>query len=211
MELYGVLLVVHIVAGVVSLFSAALAIAAKNLAWKHQVHIVSGRFFAVAMALIFVTALPMSLLKFNLFLLLVSIFSFYLMLMGWLYAVDRQGQHTRTMLAVSSLMLLTSLVMLGYGVWQFVLGKFAIPLIAFGGIGLFLARLDWRFAKQGDLKGKARLAQHLTQMIGATIAAITAFLVNVVRLEGFWGVVTWLAPTLVLVPVLIRSARNVQR
>jgi hypothetical protein len=209
MEIYSVLLFAHIVAGVVSLLSAAVAIAAKNLGWKHQIHIVSGRFFAVSMALIFVTALPMSLLKFNLFLLLVSIFSFYLMLMGWLYAIDRQAKYTQTMLGVSSLMLLTSLVMLGYGVWQFVLGKFAIPLIAFGSIGLFLARLDWRFAKQGGLTGKARIAQHLTQMIGATIAAITAFLVNVVRLEGFLGVVTWLAPTLVLVPVLIRSARKV--
>jgi hypothetical protein len=210
MELYRMLLLVHVAAGVVSLLSAGVAIAAKHLAWKHQVHLISGRFFAVAMTLIFVTALPMSLLRFNLFLLLVSIFSFYLMLMGWLYAIDRQGKQTQTMLVVSSLMLLVSLVMLGYGVWQFVLGKFAIPLIAFGGIGLFLARLDWRFAKQGGLKGKERIAQHLTQMIGATIAAITAFLVNVVRLEGFLGVVTWLAPMLMLVPVLIRNSHKVR-
>jgi hypothetical protein len=210
MEIYGVLLVVHIVAGVASLVSAGVAMAAKNLGWRHQTHLLSGRVFSLAMALIFVTALPTSLLRFNLFLLLVSIFSFYLMLMGWLYAIDRKNRLTQVMLGVSSLMLLTSLVMLGYGVWRLVLGEFAIPLIAFGGIGLFLARLDWGFAKQGGLQGKERIAQHLTQMIGATIAAITAFLVNVVRLEGFLGVMTWLAPTLVLVPVLIRSSQKVR-
>jgi hypothetical protein len=99
-------------------------------------------------------------------------------------------------------------VMLGYGLWQLVIGRFAIPLIAFGAIGLFLARRDWIFARAGGLKGKLRISEHLTQMMGATIATITAFLVNVVQLEGFLSAVLWLAPTVILVPILIRSARN---
>jgi hypothetical protein len=210
MDLYRILLMIHVFSGAVSLLTAAIAIAAKNFGWQHRIHLTSGKVFSLAMALIFVTALPMSLMKLNIFLLLVSIFSFYLMLMGWLYATDRQGKVAPIMLGVSSIMILTSLAMLGYGIWQLMLDRFALPLIAFGAIGLFLAWIDWRVARAGGLKGKPRIAQHLTQMMGATIAAITAFLVNVVQLEGFLSAVLWLAPTAILVPMLIRSARSVQ-
>lgn len=209
MNLYGFLLVVHIASGAVTLVSAAIAILARQLNWKHQLHKVSGSVFSGAMLLIFLTALPMSLLKFNLFLLLISVFSFYLMLSGWLYATDRQDTRSPVLLTVSSIMLAVSAAMIAFGMWSLVTGnQNGLVVLVFGSIGALLARADWRIARVGGAKGKKRITQHLTQMIGATIAAITAFLVNTVQLPGFWGVVLWLAPTALLVPVIVLQSRK---
>lgn len=209
MNIYTVLLVVHIVSGAVTLLAAGMAISSKLLKWQHGVHQSSGRVFSIAMSLIFVTALPMSLLKFNLFLLLVSLFSFYLMLMGWLYATDRIGSRARFLLMVSSAMLGISCCMVAYAVLGLTQSRgFAVPLLVFGLIGAVLAQVDWRLARGGGVKGKTRIAQHLSMMIGATIAAITAFLVNVVNLGGFLGIAMWLLPTLVLTPIIVWQRRR---
>ncbi len=209
MNLYTVLLGLHISAGVVTLLSALVAMLSKQLSWQHQIHVVSGRVFSSAMLLIFLTALPMSLLRFNLFLLLISVFSFYLMLVGWLYAIDRTGSRAKVLLVVSSAMLLVSAVMIAFGVWALLNGNSSvIPVLVFGVIGTLLARADRKVASTGGAKGKLRIAQHLTLMIGATIAAITAFLVNTVHLEGLWGVALWLAPTLFLTPLIVVQSRK---
>jgi hypothetical protein len=211
MNVYEVLLVIHIVSGIITLLTAVVAMVSKTLELPHQWHVLSGRVFALAMTLIFLTALPLSLIKFNLFLLLVSLFSFYLMLMGWLYAIDRTGSRSKIMWIVSSCMLVICVLMLGYGVFGLLQNQFfTVPLLVFGGIGLLLARSDWQIARNGGIKGKARIAQHLTMMIGATIAAITAFLVNVVNLEGFIGIAMWLLPTLLLTPIITWQSRLVQ-
>ncbi len=211
MNLFTVLLVLHIGAGCVTLVSALNAILSKQLEWKQQVHTISGRVFAIAMLIIFVTALPMSLLKFNLFLLLISVFSFYLMFAGWIYATDRKGTRSGLLLIVSITMLLVSAAMLLFGLWAIANGNSsAIPILVFGAIGILLARADWRVARVGGVKGKARIAQHLSLMMGATIAAITAFLVNVVELPGFFGIAMWLIPTLIITPIIVSQSRKVQ-
>jgi hypothetical protein len=46
----------------------------------------------------------------------------------------------------------------------------------------------------------ARIAAHLGRMLGGTIAAVTAFTVVNVRIEPAF--VVWLAPTVVLTPVI---------
>ncbi len=212
MNIYSVLLILHIGAGCITLVTALIATLSKQLEAKHHIHVISGKIFAIAMSIIFLTAFPMSLIKFNLFLLLISVFSFYMMLAGWLYATDRKGNRANVLLIVSSIMLVVSTAMIGFGIWAILNGNSsAIPVFVFGVIGTLLARADWLVARKGGAKGKFRIAKHLASMLGATIAAVTAFLVNVVQLGGFLGIAMWLLPTLVLTPIIVMQSRKVQK
>ena len=75
--MYAALLSIHIGAGFTALIMAALAAVTPKGGRRH---IYAGRAFVSGMALVFLTALPMTLIKPNLFLLLIAIFSFYLTL-----------------------------------------------------------------------------------------------------------------------------------
>tara|TARA_A100001388_G_scaffold61656_1_gene42865 strand:- start:304 stop:564 length:261 start_codon:yes stop_codon:yes gene_type:complete len=70
------LLFIHIIAGSVSLLAAALAVVSAK---GKKVHIWAGRTYFWGMFLIFITAIPMSIVTNNLFNFLVAIFSFYLL------------------------------------------------------------------------------------------------------------------------------------
>ena len=73
--LSAVLLSIHIGAGSLALLTAAIAVfTPKGQKW----HILSGRVYAVAMAVVFLTAVPLALLGASIFLLLIAFFSFYL-------------------------------------------------------------------------------------------------------------------------------------
>jgi hypothetical protein len=76
--LYSFLLILHIASGTAALFGAAGAIATKVIADNHKLHILSGRTFFYGMLLVFLTTVPMTILRPNLFLILIGIFSFYL-------------------------------------------------------------------------------------------------------------------------------------
>jgi hypothetical protein len=54
-----------------------------------------------------------------------------------------------------------------------------------------------------------RIANHLIRMMGATIAVITAFLVVNVHFDPGW--VVWLAPTVVLTPLIIVWSRRARQ
>jgi hypothetical protein len=87
----ALLLTLHIAAGGVALVAAGVAIAtAKGGRW----HVRSGRIFALGMLVVFLTAVPMTIIRPNLFLFLVAVFSFYLVLTGWLRATNRSGVPT---------------------------------------------------------------------------------------------------------------------
>jgi hypothetical protein len=209
MDLYILLLLVHIAAGAITLFSALVAILSKMNGWAHRVHAISGQWFSGAMLVIFLTSLPMSLLRFNLFLLLVSVFSFYLMTSGWYYATDRNAARLHVLRIASGAMLAISAAMLVAGALQLLTGGVrGAVLIVFGAIGALLARTDWSIAKNGGVRGQTRIGQHLTMMIAATIAAVTAFSVNVVQLPGILEPVMWLLPTAVLAPVIVMQRRK---
>ena len=86
--MYESLLRIHIAGGVVVLLAPAAALAtSKGSRW----HIVSGRAFVLGMFVVFLTALPMTLLRPNVFLFGVAVVSFYFALSGWLRARNRGG------------------------------------------------------------------------------------------------------------------------
>jgi hypothetical protein len=204
---YSVLLSIHIAAGFTALSSAAVAVATpKGKRW----HVYAGRAFVMGMAVVFLTALPMTVIKPNLFLLLIAIFSFYLAVSGWLRARNRSGIPVPAEWIVAVAMVLAAVAMGGRGIAMRAMGNsMGIVLLVFGGIGGLLAVRDLMSLRAHRYRGNVRIAAHVGRMLAGTIAAVTAFTVVNVRIEPMF--VVWLAPTVVLTPVIVYWNRRVRR
>ena len=205
-----ILLAIHIAAGSISLLTAAIALfTPKGERW----HILAGRIYAIGMALVFVTAVPLAILGSSIFLFLIAFFSFYLVFAGWRFARNRQSRaHPVDWTAVSIL------AMTGLGMWVYavVIGLQGssqwVTLLIFGCIALALSVADGRFHwKQPG--GARRVARHLTNMMAGTIATITAVTVVNVEMDPIW--VPWVLPTVVITPLItwwnIRTLRPARR
>ncbi|HSW12040.1 MAG TPA: hypothetical protein VLI06_04325 [Solimonas sp.] len=201
-EIQSILLALHVGAGFVALGSGITAAANKIFELSHRWHIVTGRAFFWSMLGVFGTAVPISVLTGNVFLLLIALFSFYLAWSGWCYARNRSGLPTAVDWLRVSAMLAAALAMAGYGVLLLrAADRNGITLLVFAGIGAGLSLQDLRILRSGGLKGPARIAKHLTMMLGGTIATITAFLV--VNIKFHPAFVVWLAPTVLITPIIV--------
>ena len=162
------------------------------------------------MTTIFLTAGPMTLIRPNLFLLLVALFNFYLVATGWLRARDRAGVPGRIEWGLAIGMALTAVGMAGRGAMMLGDGRsMGTVLVAFAGIGGALALRDLACLRAARFRGAERIASHLTRMLGGTIGAITAFIVTNVRFEPAF--VLWLLPSVLLTPLIIYWDRRVRR
>ena len=197
--MYDILLPIHIVAGFCCLLTAFGAILTKKgQTW----HVRSGRVFFWGMVVIFVTALPMTLLRPNLFLFLVAIFSFYQALTGWRLARNRTGQPSRLDWAAAGVMTAVGVGMIVFGGRMLLAGEtLGLVMLAFGGLGGSFGLYDLAQFRRKPLTGKRRIAAHLSRMLGGTIATVTAFVVTNFQFSPAF--VLWLAPTVVLVPLIV--------
>lgn len=205
--MFQLFLIVHIVAGTLTLVASAVAIGSKLADVRHDAHVWSGRAWMWGMTGIFVTAMGMSFIRVNPPMLFVSIFSFYFAWIGWRYAKNRRGETLPLDQIVTGTMCAVFIGMIGYGIYaNFIIGEpFGTVIIVFGVIGILNAWSDFNYARNGAPKGKARIAEHLSRMLGGTIAAITAFFV--VNLPP--TIIVWLLPTAVLTPIIFIWARKI--
>lgn len=207
-ETTAILLAIHIAAGLAALASALLAASIKALRLPHRWHVVSGRVFVAGMFGIFLTAVPLSLIGGILFLLLVAILSLYLAIAGWREAVRHRTGGAWIDRAAPIAMVLAGTAMAVWGGLGLVAGNVGgIVLLAFGAIGLLVSFEDLRRIGRPS-EGAARIAHHMSRMMGATIAVVTAFLVVNVHFEPGW--VIWLGPTVLLTPVIFVWARRIR-
>ena len=160
------------------------------------------------MVAIFLTAIPMSIISSNIFLFLIAVFSFYLAFSGMRFARNRKGVATTLDWVAVSLMILS-----GAGMWILAGIYFTnndsqyIPLLVFGFLALFLGYGDYSSHKNKTATGKERLAKHLTNMLGGTIAVITAVSVVNPPFDPEW--VWWVLPTALVTPVIYWSKLKV--
>ena len=194
-----VLLSIHIAAGSVALLTAAVAL---STAKGGVMHVRSGRVYAVCMTLVFLTALPLALLGASIFLLLIAVFSFYMVFAGWRFARNRRGRPHLVDWAAVTIMGLTGL---GMGIYAVFLGLEGdsqwITLTIFGLIALGLGLADALFYRAQPAPYVRRISRHLTNMMGGTIATITAVLVVNVDTNPPW--LAWILPTLVITPLIV--------
>lgn len=193
-----ILLAVHIAAGTVALLTALAAIIAPK---GGAIHIRTGRAYAIAMALIFLTAVPLAVLGASIFLLLIAVFSFYLAFAGWRFARNRRRMPHLVGWYAVGILGLTGLGMWGYGAYLASTGDSQwVTMLIFGGIAIALAAADGRFHRQQP-RGQVRIRRHLTNMLAGTIATVTAVVVVNVDLDPVW--LPWILPTVIITPLIV--------
>ena len=199
------LLFIHIIAGSISLIAAAFAVLSSK---GKKLHILSGRTYFWGMAIIFLTAIPMSIVSANIFLFLVAIFSFYLAHAGLRFARNRKGIANFFDWVAIGLMVLSGMVMLFLAIFYFMNNNSQyITLIVFGFIAISLGYSDFKSYRNKSAIGKQRIARHLTNMLAGTIAVITAVLVTNVDIEPVF--ILWILPTIIITPLIFWWNRKI--
>lgn len=191
--LVTVFLYLHIITGFLALATGALALIARK---GNKIHVLSGRSYTVLMLLVAGSALALSLLKSNTFLLLIALFAMYQTITGY-RAVTNKSQRP------SWFDWLVMLLGIAAGVYMIL--TWNLILIVFGSISVFLTFLDLRtylvVLSGRSLPQLVWLRRHIGFMTGAYIATFTAFVVVNIRFEALpW--LPWLAPTIVGVPLM---------
>lgn len=202
MTILTFLLIWHIASGLVALLSGIVAGVIKQYAWPHKWHVRFGQCFFYSMVLVFVTAIPMSLMTENMFLLFIAIFSFYFAHAGWRYAKNKTGQTTREDWLSVSIMVIICFVMFGYGLFLLDSGSTeSVTLIFFSALGILTALRDGYSLYTSDFTGKQRIALHSTMMLAGVIATVTAFVVTNFTAKPEY--ILWIAPSILITPYII--------
>lgn len=204
-----IILIVHIIAGSLSLISGPIAMMNQT---GNNLHRTSGKIFFAGMTTVFVTAIYLSIVHELLFLFLIAVFSYYSIFIGYrtLY-LKKLGKGQKPQLIDWSVTLLTTAFHLGLLVWGFIITviqkeSFGITALVFGTLGLAGNYRDIRHYIKGYKEKNGWLFVHITGMIGGYIAASTAFLVNTVHFQPSF--ILWLAPTIVFVPFMIYTTKK---
>jgi len=194
MGTHKIFLFIHIVFGGMALATGLVAILSKK---GNRIHRGGGKIFVGSMILTSVSAVILSFINPNPFLMAIGFFSLYLTLAGWIWAL-RLKEEIRMVWnkRVSVLGVLISIFMLYQA---FANGKLNLVLLVFGIIQLVLAA-SGLFQKADR---KKNIPRHVARIGGAYIATVTAFLV--VNVDFLPGLILWLAPT-VLGTILISVA-----
>lgn len=208
-KLHLYFLIVHIAAGTTALVMAPAAMIVKKGGNAHRIW---GRVYFWSMAVVALTAVTMSLLHFNPFLLMIAVFSFYSAFVAYRVLYRKKWQHWKTLplldKAGSMINAGFSAALLGGGIYWLLTGKtgLAIITLVFGLISSRTVVLEFRAYFRPSKDPKAWLRAHIGGMLGSYIAAVTAFLVN----TGYFlpELVRWLGPTVLGVPLILWYVRR---
>jgi hypothetical protein len=206
-----ILLIIHIAAGSIALLTALIAVVTAK---GGRYHVLAGRIYAIAMTVIFLTALPLAILGSSVFLLLIAVFSFYLVFAGWRFARNRRGRPQPVDWCAAAIMGVTGLAMWGYGVVLASSGDGQwVTMLIFGAIAVALSLVDGRYylglSRGKSRAGARRIQRHLTNMLAGTIATVTAVMVVNIDLNPVW--LPWILPTIVITPLIVWWNRRVAR
>ena len=207
-----ILITLHIIAGIAAISGGLIATVSKLVDISHTVHVNSGKAFHFGMLGVFFTALGLVVTRTNLPMFFISVFSVYFAWMGWRYAKNRKGEITQMDTIIVNGFFVFCIGMIAYAVYSLSQGDaFGNVMIPFAIIGILNARDDRNVIKNGGVKGKDRIASHLSHMLGGLIATITAVIVvNFTATSAFLLIFMWLAPTIILVPVIFIWARKIK-
>jgi uncharacterized membrane protein len=210
--MYKAILYLHILAGTLALGCGLVAILAAKGRKNHNRY---GLIFERSMYTVGVSAIVMSLLKFNPFLLAIGIFALYLTYNGkraLFYFRLRKTYEIgfRDKLAPIA-GFVTALFMIGFPVWQMVTqGIFFVPVLAVFGTVLIVTSLgDLLTLRKPQLftaGNKRWLLKHIGMMGGSYIATVTAFLVTSMHISQQW--LLWVMPTFIGGFLIARAIRN---
>ena len=185
---------IHIFFGSIALFVAPAAmLTGKGGLWHRR----WGKIYFWSMAVVAATAVVMSFIRSGLFFLLIAFFSFYLAFTGYriLYRKTPQQRPHGADWAGVSIVLMGSLSLIAYGVYLMLTSSFGTVAIVFGAIGVFFGVTDVRAFLHPPTEKQAWWFTHMTRMLSAYIATVTAF--SVVNFRFLPPIARWLWPTIV--------------
>jgi uncharacterized membrane protein len=190
-----ILLLMHIAFGGAALTVGGFAAFAKK---GSPIHVKAGRIFAIVMFCTAFTAISLSVIRPNGFLLAIGLFTLYLTGSGWLWARRMPMSKRKAWGNYFGYFGLAAAFYMGYEAYNG--GNIQIVLVVFASILFGLSAFD---TFQTSLP-KEPISKHGGRMGGAYIAAFTAFVVVNINL-GIWG---WLGPTIIGVPMIILSLKR---
>ncbi len=211
--LISVSLMLHAVSGFIAFGLAPVAMAAAK---GSSLHRRAGKVYFYAMTVAAGSALLLATLRWNLFLLLIGIFSYYLVFSGYrAVMVKIRRSHDAGVIdwLAAAIMGVFGFGMLGYAALLVSQEHFpdSVVVAVFGGISLLIVRGNIRRFLGADDRHEGWLQAHIGGMGGAWIAAVTAFLAT--NATFLPALAVWLGPTVIgslLIAAVVRRHRRQQ-
>lgn len=177
-------------------------------------HKKAGIIYFWCMTVIFITGTYLSIYRNNIFLLCISVFSYYACLSAYRILKHKQfkGASTKDWV-IEGVGLIAFLGLIALGINGLITGadKFiAIIPLTFGLIGLRGVQQKTNLYRKGPSEKLFWLKFHIGNMIGSYIAAVTAFLVNQSEYIPLHQVILWLGPTVLFVPLIMFEIKKVK-
>ncbi len=208
-NIFKVFLVLHIAGGSIGLLAGTINMFRTK---GDKLHKLAGDFFFYGMLAAGCSALVMSVMHTSYFLFITGVFTIYLVSTGKRYLSMRGSELNakRKPLdwALTGCMGLFSIAFTGFGIYNLVgSNTFGIVFLVFGYLSMRMVIADVKnYQGKSEIKN-AWYVLHFQRMIGAYIAALTAFLVvNVPQgwLPASFNFIPWLLPPLILVPLIYK-------
>ena len=206
--IFTILLIIHIIAGSIGLLTGTINIIKKK---GDKAHKNVGKFFFYSMLINGFAGFIMSLIHRNDFLLIVAVFSIYMVATGQRFLSLKQLHKEQKPKAIDWILTYTMLVFaflfITYGSYLLINKvNFGIVLLVFGVVSCLMAIKDIKVYK-GNIKEKNYwLLLHIQRMVGSYIAALTAFIV--VNNHFLPGIVGWLLPTVIFTPLIVKWTKQ---
>lgn len=213
----AVLLGIHILAGTVSLVTGLLAILSAK---GKKVHKKSGKVYAMAMAVVFVTGIIVATFRYNRFLFLIAFLSYYSVFCGVRALKLKQlhrGQKAKWYDWFAGICnAVANLVFIGLGMYYGLKNGFgsggAILSLGFGFGGLFLSYTNLHPFVVPPKKAYHWYLAHVGNMMGGYIATFTAFLSTIVTNYNLMNpYVAFALPSLIGIPLLVYWQKRTER
>ncbi|MBK9283794.1 MAG: hypothetical protein IPM51_05675 [Sphingobacteriaceae bacterium] len=213
-KLISVLLIIHIIAGATALLCGLLAILFRK---KVLIHKRVGKVYFYSMTVVFITAISISVMKGNVFLFCVAVFTYYACLTAYrslrlkkLHLDQNPAWYDWLIEAVFGT------IHLGFVIFALlVINKnptFGTISLVFGLIGVRLnISTIFRLKRKKLVYKNYWLLAHIGGMLGSYIGTITAFVVNNSRLIPLPPIVLWLGPTVIIVPLIAYEIKQHQK
>ncbi len=182
----------HAVAGAVVLVAAGGALFTRKGSPNHRR---AGRVFAVGMVLAVALASVAIVARANVLLATLGPFSAWMAAAGWRAGQSRPAGKVDRVLLVGGVLSVASMLVLGTWSMMTQTGMWPVPLVL-SGFGALLVRSEWRRGQRASDR-KERIRAHIGLMLGATIAATTAFAAVNLSASGLPPLLIWLGPTFV--------------
>lgn len=194
-------LFIHITLGLTALLAGLMAIISKKGQKSHRV---TGLIFFYSMLGVAVSAIFISIIKVNWFLLHAGVFAFYQNYNGYRSIKNKSLKPSYLDWLVLFIAIVNSFAMLY---------SLNIILMVYGAISTFLVIIDFRIfiltARNKEIPSKQWLIRHLGMMLGTYISTFTAFLVvNVEEVAFVPDWLPWLMPTFIGVPLIFYWIRK---